>query len=75
MSVRVGRVRTDWTRLTTSEKASAVDEPGRTEGAPAPLSSPPGSKITGMIGARIGVGGVALDAATPHHLGLRLGCS
>ena len=66
-------MRTDWTRQTASTKASVVDGPGRVGGVPVPMSSLPGSKTTGMTGPRIGVGGIALDAAAPHHLGLRSG--
>lgn len=32
------------------------------------------ARVVGTIRARIGVGGVALDAAVPHHLGLQSGC-
>ena len=36
-------------------------------------SSPPGSKTTGVAVVKMGIGGVALDAAAPHHFGWRSG--
>ena len=36
-------------------------------------SSPPGSKTTGAVGVRMGLGGIAHDAAAPRHFGWRSG--
>ena len=36
-------------------------------------SSPPGSKTTGAVGAKMGFGGIARDTAAPHHFGWRSG--